>query len=185
MKNPITLSDEALVREIVKSNNTHLFSFIYDRYADKVYNKCLSFSNSSEEAQDLTHDIFIQLFIKLKSFKEKSKFSTWLYSFTYNFCVNYIQRNTHKKIEKVAVDASQDTLDVLDYQDTSILELKSEKLAKALQLIPAEEKMILLLKYQDDASIKDIQEVLNLGKSAVKMRLKRAKSKLMLAYQNI
>jgi len=178
------LSDEELVREIVKTNNTHLFAFLYDRYANRIYNKCLGFSKSREEAQDLTHDIFIQLFVKLKSFKEKSKFSTWLYSFTYNFCVNYIQRNTHKRIEKTAIDASKDYINLTEYNDSSILELKSEKLAKVLNNISPSDKMILLLKYQDNATIKEIQQLLQIGESAVKMRLKRAKSKLMEAYLN-
>ena len=44
--------------------------------------------------------------------------------------------------------------------------------------------MILLLKYQDNLSIKEVQEVLKLGESAVKMRLKRAKERLMVVYKN-
>lgn len=91
------IEDELLVAQIVASNNTHLFALLYDRYSDKVFAKCLSFSKSTVEAQDLTHDILIQLFIKLRTFKGKSKFSTWLYSFTYNFCLNYVQRDQKKK----------------------------------------------------------------------------------------
>ncbi|WP_435264158.1 RNA polymerase sigma factor [Tenacibaculum sp. nBUS_03] len=95
------LSDEDLVKKIVEKNDTHLFAILYDRYAGVVYNKCYGFSKSKEEAQDLTHDLFIRLFVKLRTFKGKSKFSTWLYSFTYNFCVNYVQRNSAKKKKKL------------------------------------------------------------------------------------
>ena len=64
--------------------------------------------------------------------------------------------------------------------------MKSFQVAgKALTIIDVEEKMILLMKYQDDMSIKEIQEALGLGASAVKMRIKRAKEKVIIAYNNL
>ena len=182
------LSDEDLVREIVEKNDTHLFAVLYDRYAGLVYNKCYGFSINKEEAQDLAHDVFVQLFIKLRMFKGKSKFSTWLYSFTYNFCVNYVQRNSDKKKERVTIvtDVIKDEdINENEEDDTDLFKLKSEKLGEALNIIDVEEKMILLMKYQDDMSIKEIQEVLSLGASAVKMRVKRAKEKVIIAYNNL
>lgn len=181
------LSDEELVRKIVEKNDTHLFAVLYDRYASVVYNKCYGFSSSKEEAQDLTHDVFIRLFVKLRTFKEKSKFSTWLYSFTYNFCVNYVQRDKEKKREKVTVatDEIKEESNIEDIDDATLFELKSDNLAKALEMISPSEKMILLMKYQDEMSIKDISEGLELGESAVKMRLKRAKDKVVKAYNEL
>lgn len=181
------LSDEELVYKIVETNNTHLFAVLYDRYSSVVYNKCYGFSKNKEEAQDLTHDVFIRLFVKLRTFKGKSKFSTWLYSFTYNFCVNYVQRNSNKKKERVTVVTDQikeeSSLDEID--DATLFELKSDKLAKAMEIIDPNDKMILLMKYQDDMSIKEIASVLDLGESAVKMRVKRAKEKVVKAYQEL
>lgn len=174
------LTDEELVFKIVQSNDAHLFATLYDRYVSVVYNKCYGFSKSKEEAEDLTHDVFIQLFIKLRTFKGTAKFSTWLFSFTYNFCVNYVQRNTNKKKEKVTVVTDQVKDDVSDDEidDETLFALKSDQLAKALEIIDPNDKMILLMKYQDDMSIKDLSVVLDLGESAVKMRLKRAKEKV-------
>lgn len=181
------ISDEDLVRKIVEKNDTHLFAVLYDRYAGVVYNKCYGFSKSKEEAQDLTHDVFIRLFVKLRTFKGKSKFSTWLYSFTYNFCINYVQRNKEKKKERVTVvtDEIREESNIDDIDDATLFELKSDKLAKALEMISPLEKMILLMKYQDEMSIKDISIGLDLGESAVKMRLKRAKAKVVKAYNEL
>ncbi len=180
------LTDEELVSEIKKTNNSDLFAVLYDRYAVLVYNKCLSFVKSKVEAEDLTHDIFIKLFIKLRSFKGNSKFSTWLYSFTYNFCVNYIQRDKYRNKEKVddqAVSSNARTEDSVS--DDDIFQLKAEKLQEALSIIEPGHKMVLLMKYQDELSIKEIKEVLNIGESAVKMRLKRAKEKVIEIYKTI
>jgi len=180
------LSDEDLVKGIVEKNDTLLFGILYDRFDKLVYNKCRGFSRSDDEAEDLTQDIFLKLFVKLNSFKGKSKFSTWLYAFTYNHCVNYVNRSTAKKIEKQSVDTDNLKDDYYDSDDNddSIRNLKVEKLKEALEKISPEEKMILLLKYQDSLSIKDLTGVLDIGESAVKMRLKRAKDKLVNVYNN-
>jgi len=179
------LSDEDLVKAIVLKNDTLLFEILYDRYDKLVYNKCRGFSKRDDEAEDLTQDIFLKLFVKLKTFKGKSKFSTWLYSFTYNHCVNYVNRSTAKKIEKQSVDTDNikdEHYGSQEQDDADIQNLKVEKLKEALEKISPEEKMILLLKYQDSLSIKDLCGVLDIGESAVKMRLKRAKEKLVNVY---
>ncbi|WP_147676760.1 RNA polymerase sigma factor [Algibacter pacificus] len=181
-------SDEDLIKSIVLNNDTLLFEILYDRYANLVYNKCLGFAKDIDEAKDLTQDVFLKLFVKLASFKGKSKFSTWLYAFTYNHCVNYVTRNTAKKIEKQSVDYTDienvGGLYEEEDDDSSFLAMKVDKLKIALELISPEEKMILLLKYQDHLTIKEIEDVLELGESAVKMRIKRAKDKLVTVYNN-
>ena len=62
--------------------------------------------------------------------------------------------------------------------------MRVDKLKKVMDLISPEEKMILLLKYQDNLTIKEIVSVLEIGESAVKMRIKRAKDKLIEVYSN-
>ena len=179
------LTDEALVEAIVKTNDTLLFEVLYDRFAKMVYNKCYGFANSEDEAEDLTQDVFLRVFVKLGSFKGRSKFSTWLYAFTYNHCVNYVTRNTAKKIEKQSV-SSEIIENIGDAVDSTheFESMKVEQLKRVMELIDTEEKMILLLKYQDNLSIKELSEALDIGESAVKMRLKRAKDKLVLKYNN-
>jgi len=179
-------TDEELVAKIVQKNDTLLFGVLYDRYVKMVYNKCYGFARSQDEAEDLTQDVFLMLFIKLASFKGKSKFSTWLYSFTYNFCVNYVNRNKQRKMSDKSIP-----MDEVDYKmtdevpDESIYEMKANTLEKALNMVSPEDKSILLLKYQDGASIKELADLMELGESAIKMRLKRAKAKLLEIYNTL
>ena len=182
----VQLSDEELVKQIVADNDPMLFGKLYDRYVTMVYNKCYGFAKSADEAEDLTQDVFLQLFIKLRTFKGKSKFSTWLYSFTYNFCVNYVNRNKQLKIrdKSVQVETSEHKL-TEEVPDESLFEMKADKLKKALELIAAEDKSLLLLKYQDGASIKDLVSLLEIGESAVKMRIRRAKERLVEIYNTL
>ncbi|NNK71660.1 MAG: sigma-70 family RNA polymerase sigma factor, partial [Flavobacteriaceae bacterium] len=114
-----------------------------------------------------------------------SKFSTWLYSFAYNHCVNYVNRNTAKKIERKSVDSEglEERLYDPAVDDREISQLRVDQLKNALDKISPDEKMILLLKYQDGLSIKELSANLEIGESAVKMRLKRAKEKLVTVYK--
>ncbi|QLG47209.1 RNA polymerase sigma factor [Costertonia aggregata] len=180
------LSDEELVGKITKSNNALLFGVLYDRYVERVYNKCYGFSKSEKEAEDLTQDVFLLLFVKLASFKGMSKFSSWLYSFTYNFCVNYVNRDKARKMRDNSTNIEDKAHELpVDVPDKDILEMRSGKLKRALDRIDAEDKSILLLKYQDDVSIKELAVLLEIGESAVKMRLKRAKARIVEIYNTL
>lgn len=180
------LTDEELVEKIVVQENAILFGEIYDRYAQKIYNKCYGFVNSKEEAKDLTQDIFLKLFTKLSSYKKQAKFSTWLYAFTYNSCVNYVNRDKENKINKSSDVLEDDELHLYtEVNDDSLFQMRVDKLQKAIELIDPNDKSILLLKYQDDVSIKELEILLNISESAVKMRLKRAKSRIIEMYNSI
>lgn len=171
------LKDEELVALYVDTQRNVYFEELYDRYANKVYRKCYSFVYNQEKAQDFTHDIFLKLIVKIGTFKETSRFSTWLYSITYNYCMDQIR--VKKKQKEYALD---ENYDIEDSDDSGLDELQSQGLYKSLEKMPSDEKALLLMKYQDDFSIKDISETLKISESAVKMRLLRSKEKLRKLY---
>ena len=120
--------------------------------------------------------------MSLSSFKGKSKFSTWVYSITYNYCIDYIRkRNKNAFIVSDKDTELKDTEDVHDDWNET-LEMKASRLHKLLDEISLEDKTILLMKYQEDLSIKDIQEIFDISESATKMRIKRAKEKVQMLY---
>lgn len=181
-----SLSDKDLVERIVQTNDTTLFAELYDRYIDTIYNKCYGFTNSKEEAQDLTHDLFLHLFAKLRTFKGSSKFSTWLYSLTYNYCVNYVTRHNYNKNKKeFKNDDIQDNSDGIDSSESELMGFKIENLRISMEQIDPHDKIILFMKYQDNFSIKEIMNVLEINESAVKMRLKRARNRVINVYKNL
>ncbi len=169
------LSDEQLVRLYIETQKNVYFEHLYERYVDKVYRKCLSFVKDKARAEDFTHDIFMKLIVRVGTFKETSKFSTWLFSITYNYCMDQI------RIEKRMAESDlDDDLDVADeeVENPEDIAMEAKQLRKALDTISPDERSILLMKYQDDFSIKEIADTFNLTESAVKMRLKRTKEKL-------
>jgi RNA polymerase sigma-70 factor (ECF subfamily) len=187
-KNGTQINDDELIKKILETNDAFLFGKLYDRYSNKIFNKCYSFVKNKAEAKDLTQDIFLKLFIKLNKYGAQSKFSTWLYSFTYNFLVNYKKQDLKRKLGErwELLNNNEDHFaDEHDIEEDKLFELKAFKLDKALELIDPADKAILLLKYQDEISINDIQVLLDIGESAVKMRLKRARIKVVKAHNKI
>lgn len=171
-------TDEELVRVYIETQRNIYFEELYDRYVDKVYRKCLSFVKNDAQAEDFTHDIFLRLVLKIGSFKEQAKFSTWLYSITYNYCMDQM-----RLVKKQAETALDENFDLAEEEDNSeLVEMEAQDLKKALQKIPPDDRAILLMKYQDDFSIKEIADTFKISESAVKMRLMRTKEKLRKIY---
>lgn len=172
-----TISDEELVRLYVETQRNAYFERLYERYCDRVYRKCLSFVKDPVRAEDLTHDIFLKLVVKLSSFREQAKFSTWLYSITYNYCTDQLRSQNLRR--EVYMDDGWERLDVGNEDGLAELaEMEAKQLQKALHQLPPDEQAMLLMKYQDDISIRDIADLNGLTESAVKMRLKRSRDKL-------
>lgn len=179
-----SLSDEDLIKLIVKTNDKALFRSLYDRHFDWVYKRCCYYTKNDDEAKDLSQDIFLDLYMKLNTFKGHSKFTSWLYAFTKNRCINYLNRTNFKKIDQrkdMNIDVSDLTLPFEDDNSKQVEEI--EKLTVVMEQLPSSDKSILIAKYYNYKSIKELCDDLNISESAVKMRLKRARARLFNAYQ--
>lgn len=177
------MTDEEAIALYLETQNANYFNILYDRYSSKVFGKCFSLLKSESRAQDAAQEIFVKVLLNLSKFSGKSKFSTWLYSITYNFCIDMIRKNK-KNIGVLVDDISAYGDEVVDeIDDSEIMEKNVVRLKKVLDEIPAGDKAILLMKYQDDFSIKDICGILNKSESAVKMKIKRAKEKFVKTYK--
>ena len=171
------LSDAEVVRLYLQTQRPDYFSMLYHRYAPKVFGKCISILKDYDEAKDAVQDIFVKIMTNLANFGERAQFSTWVYSITYNYCIDIIRKK--KKEKTLFTDDIERAPDVAaeEVPDEFLLEMEVKHLKSVLEILPPGDRMILLMKYQDDMSIRDISEVLDKTESAVKMKIKRAKHK--------
>jgi RNA polymerase sigma-70 factor (ECF subfamily) len=172
------LADEQVVERILKGEQ-QLLEVLYDRYSGKIYHKCLSLIKDREAAKDCTHDIMVKVFMNLANFKGKAAFSLWVHSISYNYCMDYLTKQkrldysdyTENIYENVANDDA--SLEDKILQDAQLTQLEA-----VFEELNADEKIILMMRYQDGMSVKDISDSLGIGESAVKMRLKRGRDRL-------
>ena len=171
------LTDRELVAAILNGKREYL-NELYRRYQDRVYYKCLGMIRDGNLAQDLAHDVFIKVFTNLHKYQGKAELSFWIYAITYNHCISHLKKA--KRIRFDAIEDSQDPVD--DGQDTLdeklLKDLRLDQLDRLLKQLKPEEEVLLILKYQEAMSVKQIAAILQLTESAVKMRLKRARERL-------
>ncbi len=177
------MSDEEVVQEYLKTQNVAYFDVLYKRYSGKIFGKCISLLKDEEDAEDSVQEIFMKILLNLSKFSGKSRFSTWIYSITYNYCIDRIRRKKKDPSTLVEDMSNHDVPE--DVNDVFLLEMEIGRLKVVLDEIPTKDKSILLMKYQDEMSIKEIGEMLEKSESAVKMKIKRAKQKFKKTYEEI
>jgi RNA polymerase sigma-70 factor (ECF subfamily) len=173
-------SDEEIVMLIINSGNKELFELLYLRYFKKVRDKCFSFLKDSNLSEEFANDILTKAYEKIHGFKGNSSFSSWIYSITYNYCIDYLRLK--KKLHYPEWNSNNELPEIIDEAETDFEEVNYENLLTIFELIHPEEKVLLLMKYQDNLPIKQIAKTLRISEDAVKMRLKRARSRVIYMY---
>ena len=179
------IEDNHLIDLYMGSQNQLYFNQLYGRYANKIYGKCLSILKDVASAEDAAQEVFMKIFLRLASFNRKSKFSTWVYSITYNYCIDILRKQKRRFTISTEDQEIPEVSDNQEISDAEFLEMDLKRLAKALNEIPESDKAILLMKYQEGISIKELAEITKKSESAVKMKLKRAKSKVHKIYEGM
>jgi RNA polymerase sigma-70 factor (ECF subfamily) len=177
-----SLSDEELVKLIKDSGDALTLrkcqEQIYDRYARKVYFKCLGIVKDADHAQDLTHDIMVKILLKIRTFRGDSPLFGWIYAVTYNHCLSWLQKRNKVRMQDFDEKSNEIADSDAELNLKKLTEIRLEKLQILMDSLSESDRMILMMKYQDGFSVKDISTMLDLGESAVKMRLKRSRDRL-------
>lgn len=179
-KKGLEISDEEIIKEIRSHQKTELFSLLYKRYYSKVLDKCYTLTHNRELAEELTGDILSKTYEKLDSFKGNSTFSSWLYSVTYNYCIDYLREK--KKLHYPEWNSSNELPEIIDESYDEDSEISYERLMTLLDRLHTEEKALIMMRYFDEMPLQQIAEALRVTESAAKMRLKRAKARLLFLY---
>lgn len=149
------------------------FEAIYNRYVSKVYQKCLSMTQDPETSKDFTQDIFIKVYFKLNTFKNRSSFSSWLYSIAHNHCLDQLRLRKRMRVEAI----SDKSINIAAESDQST-STQWHVMECMMNDLTSQEVTLLRLKYEEGLSIKAISGQFHLSESAIKMRLLRARNKL-------
>ncbi len=179
-----SLTDEELVSLLQKEMDTERFAVLYDRYSSKVFQKCVGMTRDRDLAKDLTHDIFLKVFLNLVKFDHRSKFGTWVYSITYNYCLDSLRKSQRHREDDI--DERNEGGGVTDEaSEAMLLGLRAERLERVLHEIDPADRALLLMKYDDELAISEIQDAFGLSESAVKMRLLRARERALVKYRSL
>ena len=155
-----------LVRKSKKGNNL-AFSILIKSYEKDLYKVAIAMTKNDDDALDCIQEAILQAYISIKDLRQDEYFKTWLIKILINKCNALLKKN--KKILNLDVNTSKN--DKVEQSDR--LELKD-----SINNLDSDLKIIVILYYYEDMSIKDISESLNIPQGTIKSRLSRARSKL-------
>lgn len=168
--------DRETILQYLQTRHPANFQRLYRKYADKIFHKCLSLLKDEGLARDARQEIFQKIFLNLRKFDGHSRFSTWVYSITYNHCIDRIRKG--RRLRTVPLEHVGPMPEFENGVAEKVdLEKRIRRLEEILERMSPAEKALLVQKYQEGRSIKEIAGELGISESALKMRLKRAKHK--------
>jgi RNA polymerase sigma-70 factor (ECF subfamily) len=144
-----------------------------------VYSLALKLLKNPEDAEEMAQDTFIKAFQKLNMYEGKSKFSTWLYSITYNACISELRK---RRIQFSSIEeqrfSDQDEMKMHDYFSETKKEDQERYLNLALGKLPEDDQVLVTLYYYESQSMDDISVITGLTVSNIKVKIHRARKRM-------
>lgn len=173
------LDDAIIIREIINGNKA-LYELLIRRNNPVLYKIGRTYNFSHEDTQDIMQDTFVNAYLHLKQFENRSSFKTWIIKIMLNNCYRKKQKFSFKN--ETAEDISDKAKPMFSdpqHTDTSILVINKELnciMEHALQYIPIDYRLVFSLREMNHFSVKETSDILNITEANVKTRLTRAKS---------
>jgi RNA polymerase sigma-70 factor, ECF subfamily len=152
------------------------WNMIINAYSRSVYNIALNFIGDKDTASDITQDIFIKLYQNLDKFKDNNNFSSWLFTLSRNYCIDYWRKNKRylqaQEIDEQAAAPGDSP------EEEAVRNSETARLRQAILLLEPEARLFLILRDILNLSYQEIAEKLGVPEGTVKSRINRGRLKL-------
>lgn len=170
-----------LIQDILNNGERDKYRILVDRYAPMVFHIVNGFVDREQDAEELAQEIFVKTYERLSSFKEQSKFSSWLYMIAKNHCRDYA-KNIRRQNKSFSEMENHDLEQQMGHYESPDHDLERkewiELLKEGLDTITKDYAEAFLLKYEDDMTYEAMSKRLGASVSALKVRVYRAKKEL-------
>ena len=161
--------------------NQSQFEKLYHEYQTLVFNVALNYLQNTEDAEEITQDVFVKVYHSLDNFNQKSSFKTWIYRITINQCLDCIKRKNSQKRFFIFGKKSQNEQEYLHtstFEHPGILMEKQEDakiIFDVINTLTENQKTAFLLSKLDGMSNPEISEIMQVSISSVESLVFRAK----------
>jgi RNA polymerase sigma factor (sigma-70 family) len=173
-------TDEYYIREILKGDSGS-FSQLVERYSHLAFSLSMKILNQREDAEEAAQDAFIKAYNSLSSFQSSATFKTWFFRIVYNTSISKLR--TRKNIELKLGDVKISDAEIQS-TETAIGQLDKEDRQRFLKIglekLEPDDQALLKMYYYDDFSMDEISVIIGLTVSNVKVKIHRARKKLLL-----
>ncbi|RZM28599.1 MAG: sigma-70 family RNA polymerase sigma factor [Pedobacter sp.] len=173
------LSDLALITTILEGN-TAAYAQLVKRHQRFVFTLAMRFAKSREDAEEIAQDCFVKAYRALGTFKQDSKFTTWLYTITYTTAMTFLRK---KRLDTSSIDdeggAIQLENHISDYNANTVEKTSSHAyLNQAIGMLLPDDAAIITLFYKGEQSLEEISQTLHMESNTIKVKLHRARARL-------
>jgi RNA polymerase sigma-70 factor (ECF subfamily) len=181
----------ALVRRVQAGDET-AFSEVVERYQSKVFSIIHGIVRRRNDVEDIAQQVFAKVFLSIGSFDFRSSLITWIYKITVNECFDYLRKRKVRKLvyesdlsedESRRVENTQPQVDRQEGADTSLA--RRDYVLKLLARVSGEERMLLMLKEVEGYSVEELADRTGMNENTIKVKLFRARQKLVKAAQRL
>jgi len=173
--------------KLAQQGDSEAFGPLVRKYQQRVLSLVYHLVRRRDEVEDLAQEIFIKAFRAIRSYNFESSFGTWLSRIATNHCYDYLRHERSSRVTyywQMAEERQQELesnvqslpASELDHGDRTVL---ADLVGKLLDRAPANDRQILVLKELEDMSVEEIADTLKLKPTTVKVRLHRARKRML------
>lgn len=188
---PRNTEEAALVRR-VQAQDELAFREIVERYQAKVFSIIYGILRNRNDAEDIAQQVFAKIYFSIKNFDFRSSLLTWIYKITVNECYDYLRKKKVRKLVYESDFSSDDSLRMENSEPaTDQAPAVDHRLAqhdlilKLLSKISEEDRSLLLMKEVEGHSVEELSEMTGMNENTIKVKLFRARQKLVKAAQRL
>ncbi|MDE3165650.1 MAG: sigma-70 family RNA polymerase sigma factor [Acidobacteriota bacterium] len=183
---------EGLLVQRAQAGDEAAFREIVERYQSKVFSIIHGIVRQKNDVEDIAQQVFAKVYLSLRSFDFRSTLITWIYKITVNECFDYLRKRKVRKLvyesdmsedEVRRVENSEPVVDRQVPMDESLA--SRDYVVKLLARVSDEERMLLIMKEVDGFSVEELAEKTGMNENTIKVKLFRARQKLVRAAQRM
>lgn len=183
--------EAALVRR-VQAQDEIAFREVVERYQAKVFSIIYGILRNRNDAEDIAQQVFAKIYFSIGNFDFRSSLLTWIYKITVNECYDYLRKKRVRKLVYESDFSADDSLRMENSEPaTDRTPAFDQRLAqhdlilKLLSKISEEDRSLILLKEVEGHSVEELSEMTGMNENTIKVKLFRARQKLMKAAQRL
>ena len=155
------------------------FACLVEKYQAAVFNLCHRMLGNAAEAEDAAQETFVRVYSRMRSYDPKQKLTSWILAVASHHCIDRLRRRRIRWLSLDQVEHSRQLAGRSAAAETTMLDKETQsEVAHLLQSLPADQRLVCVLRYWHELSYAEIAETVGSTEGAVKSRLHRARRML-------
>lgn len=170
---------EQIIIDKVRNGESACYKELVDAYGNDLFALICKMVGSREDAQELVQDTFVKAFFSLKKFRGESTFSTWIYRIGYNLAISKLRKGKRvflKDVEQIKTEVEDESEEQIEQKE--LTEREYEQLERAKEHLSPDERFLIYAFYDQEKPLAEIAAITGLTLSNTKVKLFRARKRI-------